>query len=321
MRELYIKDFREGDEITDFFIAKNPQIKTGSNGKYYFDFFAADATGELPAKKWDLDDAETRMIKELSSGAIVKIRASVTDWRGQKQLRVARIRLADEGDADRYEKADLFKTAPEPSEEMYAFLMDKINGFEDEDLKNLCAKLFEENRDRLMYYPAAMTNHHAEYGGLLYHVKRMVMMGERACEVYTNLSRDLLLAGVIIHDIEKMNEILSDENGVSPGYSFEGQMLGHIVQGVKTISRACEELGIDREKSILLEHMVLTHHYEPEFGSPKKPLFPEAEMLHYLDMIDAKMFDMEDALRNVEPGDFGEKVWTLDNRKPYKRTF
>ena len=98
-------------------------------------------------------------------------------------------------------------------------------------------------------------------------------------------------------------------------------MLGHLVMGVEVIGERCKELGIDAEKCLLLQHMSLSHHYEPEFGSPKKPLFPEAEMLHYLDMTDAKMFDMEDALKSVEPGGFSERVYTLDNRKLYKRTF
>ena len=97
-------------------------------------------------------------------------------------------------------------------------------------------------------------------------------------------------------------------------------MLGHLVQGVKYVDRLAEELGIDKEKAIMLEHMILTHHYEPEFGSPKKPLFPEAELLHYLDMMDAKMFDMEAALAATKPGEFSDRVWTLDNRKLYKPT-
>lgn len=169
-----------------------------------------------------------------------------------------------------------------------------------------------------MYYPAATRNHHAEYGGLLYHVKRMLMTGLRVCEVYQNLNRDLVAAGVILHDIEKLNEIQSNEYGISPGYSFEGQLLGHLVQGVKFLDRTCRELGFSEEKTLMLEHMILSHHYEPEFGSPKKPMFPEAEVLHYLDILDARMFDMEDALRGVEPGTFSDRIWTLDNRKVYK---
>ncbi|MBQ6686511.1 MAG: HD domain-containing protein, partial [Firmicutes bacterium] len=145
-------------------------------------------------------------------------------------------------------------------------------------------------------------------------------MGERACLVYQNLKRDWVVTGVIIHDMEKIREIESNELGIASGYSFEGQMLGHLVQGVKYVDRLAEELGIDKEKTIMLEHMILTHHYEPEFGSPKKPLFPEAELLHYLDMMDAKMFDMEAALAATKPGEFSDRVWTLDNRKLYKPT-
>jgi len=149
-------------------------------------------------------------------------------------------------------------------------------------------------------------------------MKRMLMTGECVCRIYTNLNRDLVCAGVIVHDIEKLNEIMAGPDGIATGYSFEGQMLGHIIQGVKTIDRLTLELGFPREKAIMLEHMILAHHYEPEFGSPKKPLFPEAEVLHYLDILDARMFDMEDALVSTEPGTFSERIWALDNRRIYK---
>jgi 3'-5' exoribonuclease len=155
-------------------------------------------------------------------------------------------------------------------------------------------------------------------GGLLYHMERMVMTAERVCEVYGNLNRDLLVAGAILHDMEKLNEIEADTMGIASGYSFEGQLLGHLIQGIKTIDRLAEELKIDKEKAIMLEHMILSHHYEPEFGSPKKPLFPEAEMLHYLDMIDARMYDMQETLEATQPGEFSDKVWTLDNRRLYR---
>ena len=204
---------------------------------------------------------------------------------------------------------------------MYEYILSRINAFEDEQLRELCLSFYEDEKDRLMYWPAAMSNHHAEYAGLLYHVKRMMMMGERACEVYTNLNKDLLLAGVALHDIEKLNELNSDENGVVPDYTLKGKMLGHLVMGVESIGEKCMELGIDDERCLMMQHMALSHHYEPDFGSPKKPLFPAAEMLHYLDMTDAKMFDMEAALANVEPGEFSDKVFTLDNRKLYKKTF
>lgn len=319
MKKYFVTDLTDGLEFDSFFMIKSIYVKTGSTGKNYLDMILADSEGEVVAKKWDLSESETDTFGSDQIGKIVKVRAQVTEWKGQKQLRVTKIRFSVP--EDDIEKSDFFKAAPEDPNEMYGYIKGKIEAFEDEELKELCLSFYEDNREKLMYYPAAMSNHHAEYAGLIYHVKRMMMMGERACEVYTNLSKDLLLAGVLLHDIEKLTEIESDENGVSPGYSFEGQMLGHLVQGVKVIHDKCVEFGISEEKEIMLEHMCLSHHYEPEFGSPKKPLFPEAEMLHYLDITDAKMFDMEESLKGVERGDFGEKVWTLDNRKLYKRTF
>ena len=203
---------------------------------------------------------------------------------------------------------------------MFDFIYQTADNMKDQDLRALCTRLLADNHDKLMYYPAASKNHHAEYGGLLYHVKRMLMTGLAVCDIYPILNRDLVAAGVILHDIEKLNEIQSNEYGVSPGYSFEGQMLGHIIQGIKLLDRITAELNFPREKALMLEHMILSHHYEPEFGSPKKPLFPEAEVLHYLDVLDARMFDMEDALNGVEPGNFSDRIWTLDNRRIYKAT-
>ena len=108
---------------------------------------------------------------------------------------------------------------------------------------------------------------------------------------------------------------------MASGYSFEGQLLGHIVMGVKYVDELAQELGITTEKRVMMEHMILSHHYEPEYGSPKKPLFPEAEVLHYLDILDARMYDMEEALKNTEPGGFSDRIWTLDNRRIYKAEF
>lgn len=316
---IYIKDMIVSQHFDGFYLVKACDIKSGKTGKEYLDMKLGDMSGEIAAKKWDILPGEDAFVRNLEAGTVIKIRADVRDWMGNKQLAIEAIRAVKDG--DEYDKEALFKRAPEDPQDMYDYIVGRINAFEDEDLKKICLALYTENKEKLMYYPAAMSNHHAEYAGLLYHVKRMMMMGERACEVYPILSKDLLLAGVLIHDIEKLTEIKSDANGISSGYSFKGQMLGHIVQGVALLDKKCEELGIPEEKAVMLEHMIVSHHYEPEFGSPKKPLFPEAEMLHYLDMVDAKLFDMEDALLNVEPGEFSDKKWTLDNRKIYQRKF
>lgn len=318
MKDIYISDIKVNQEITSYFIVKKSEVKVGSNRKSYLDLLLADSTGEISGKKWDIADEEMPGLKKIEEGKIIKVRATVNEWNGMKQLKISRIRHT--GAEDNLVMSDYIKAAPEDAESMYSFIYGKADGFKDEDLRRLCIKQLEDNREKLMYYPAAQKNHHAEMAGLLYHIKRMLMMGERACQVYTNLNEELVLAGVILHDMEKINEIDSNELGISTGYSFEGKMLGHLVQGVKTIDRLARELGIPKEKAIMIEHMMLTHHYEPEYGSPKKPLFPEAEMLHYLDMIDAKMFDMQEALDKTEPGEFSDRVWTLDNRTLYKTT-
>ena len=310
---------KETEEFMDFFMLKDVAIKVGSNKKLYLDVTLSDSTGEINGKKWDVVEEETERLNQLKAGDLVKIKATVSEWNGILQLRLSRIRKAQK--EDKLELADYIKAAPEDPAEMYEFILGKARAIGDPELCAIACKYMEENKERLLYYPAAMRNHHAQLGGLLYHIKRMLMMGERACQVYTFLDPDWVICGVILHDMEKLNELESSELGVSSGYSFEGKMLGHLVMGVRQIEKACLALGIGDEKRTMLEHMVLSHHYEPEYGSPIKPIFPEAEMLHYLDMLDAKMFDFEAALSGTEGGQFTEKVRTLDNRMLYKATF
>jgi 3'-5' exoribonuclease len=319
MKQKYVAQLKVEDKITDFYMVKATGVKQDTNGRSYLDIMLMDNSGEITAKKWDLPDEEAASLSELKEGDLVKVKGQITDWKNQKQIRIEKIRKAAESDG--LEISDFVKSAPEDPQEMYDFIHKTVEGFEDAHLRTLALRFLDSEKERLLYYPAASKNHHAEMGGLLYHIKRMLMAGMRACEVYTCLNRDLLLCGVVVHDMEKLNEIESDKNGVSPGYSFEGQLLGHIVQGVREIERMTKEIeGFPREKAIMVEHMILSHHYEPEYGSPKKPLFPEAEMLHYLDIVDARMFDFEEALSKTEPGDFSDRVFTLDNRRIYKHS-
>lgn len=316
MKEQFINTFKKDDKIDDFFMLKAKEAKKDKNGKWYLHAVLGDKTGEIDAKKWNVGESEFPALKELKEKDIVKVKGTVGEFASQLQFSIQTIHRL--GSDETYEMSDFIKTAPEPSEKMYKYIYERTEMFTDDDLKNICQRVLTDNKVRLMYYPAAAKNHHAEYGGLLYHMKRMIMTGERICDVYKNLNKDLVISGVILHDMEKLNEINSDTDGIASGYSFEGQLLGHIIQGIKSIDKLALELNFPMEKRIMLEHMVLAHHYEPEFGSPKKPLFPEAEILHYLDIIDARMFDMEQALEGVEPGEFSERVWTLDNRKLYK---
>ena len=317
MKEKYIADLSPNDDVTEFYLLRESSIRTGSNNKQYLDLLISDRTGELRGKKWDVSDEEAAELATLGNGTIVKIRGLISEWNGAKQIKVQKIRALSEN--DQIDKSDFFKTAPEDTGDMFNFMIQKAESIKDQDLSLLVKKILTDNKEKFLYYPAAAKNHHAEFGGLLYHIKRMLINAEKMCEVYDILNRDLLVTGVILHDMEKLNEMDSSKDGIVSEYTFEGMMLGHLVQGSVAIGRLCDELNVPYEKKIMLEHMMISHHYEPEWGSPRKPLFPEAEILHYLDMIDAKMYDFEDALSGVKPGEFSEKVWTLDNRKIYKR--
>lgn len=316
MKERFIADLMTNEDFIGFFMVKQIAIKTGSNRKDYLDLTLGDRTGEISAKKWDVSDEEYQTLSKYNVGDFIKVKATVTEWNSMKQLRIQKIRMADP--ADPWELSDFIKTAPEPPEEMLAYITEQASSISDMELRELCLLNININREKLIYYPAASKNHHAERSGLLWHIKRMLMSGIALCDVYTDLDRDWVICGVILHDIEKLTEIESDENGISPGYSFEGIMLGHIVQGVKLLDRQMSELDFPEEKKIMVEHMVLAHHYEPEYGSPRRPLFPEAELLHHLDDMDAKMYDMQDALEKTQPGEFSDRIWTLHNRRLYK---
>jgi len=178
-------------------------------------------------------------------------------------------------------------------------------------------KLLDEKEERLLYWPAAKSLHHAIRSGLLFHVVRMLRTAEALCRVYESINPDLLYAGVIIHDLAKIGELSSNTLGMAD-YTKEGKMLGHIIMGVEELARAGKELGVSDEVLLLLKHMVISHHYEAEYGSPKKPMFLEAELLHYIDMVDARIYDYENAVRNISPGEFSDPVWSLDRRSVYK---
>ena len=176
-----------------------------------------------------------------------------------------------------------------------------IDAFANEDIKKLTKAIFEDKTKVLSYFPAAKSNHHALKGGLLYHTYSMLQIGKSLTPLYPFLNADLLYSGIILHD-----------------YTEEGKLLGHIVTEIVEIDQYGQKLGVSEEVLLLLKHMILSHHYEAEYGSPKKPMFPEAELLHHIDIIDARMNTMEKVQNSLEPGAFSEKIWGLDGIQLYR---
>ncbi|BEP29857.1 3'-5' exoribonuclease YhaM family protein [Helicovermis profundi] len=311
-----IIEFEVGDDIQSFFIIKDLNLKTSSNNKKYFDMTLSDKTGQMNSKVWDIKD---EMIDLYKTGAIVKVKGVVTLWQNNKQLKISKIRLKN--DADNVDINELVPSAPIEPSLMYKEIFELTDLMENNDVKKLVQYFLTENKEKLMYYPAAKSNHHSIRAGLLYHILRMLKVGKGLVKVYPNIDSDLLYAGIILHDMEKINEMISDEMGIVSSYSFNGQLLGHLIMGIKKVDEAAKKLNVDEEISSLIQHMILSHHYEPEFGSPKKPLIPEGELLHYIDMIDARMYDMDKALSSVDTGEFTDGVYVLDRRRLYKSKF
>lgn len=308
-----IKDLKTGEKAEGFYLIKSFDIKKTTNGKQYIDLVLVDKTGEINAKIWDY----TPEIEQVSQGmGIVKVRGEVLDWNGSKQFKINKIRAKLPEDSITI--SDLIPSSPVEPSEMMQSVKSYIKKIRDEQIRTLTQNIYQKYINKLMYYPAAKKNHHSYLGGLLYHTLRMLYSGEKLGQVYGFLNMDYVYAGILLHDICKIIEMDADEYGIVSDYNMEGKLLGHIIQGIKEIEIEGQKINIDREKSIVLQHMVLSHHYEPEFGSPKKPMTPEAELLHFLDTIDARMFDFEHALETVNPGEFTEKVWLLDNRNLYK---
>lgn len=308
-----INEIQAGEKIEGFFLVKSIELKTSTNNKKYLDFNLCDNTGEINAKLWEYEEGdETKFI----SSSLVKIRGSISVWNNTLQLKIEKLREAITSDKVNLE--DFVPVAPLKADFMYNEILKYADNMKNVHIKNIVFAILKEKQSKLMHYPAAKKNHHAIKSGLLYHVLTMLNAGEKLCEIYTFLNKDLLYAGIILHDIAKLEEMDANELGIVSEYTVEGQLLGHITQGIKKIELVSEAVGADKETTMLIQHMILSHHYEPEYGSPVKPLFPEAEILHHLDIIDARMYDMKRVTSEMEVGSFSEKVYSLDNRKIYK---
>ena len=302
-------------KVEGFCLVKSVEQKTSTKGDTYLDFTLGDATGEINAKLWRYSATEHG---EYKANDIVKVRGTISQYNGADQLRIERIRTCTEQDNVRLE--DLVRSSGYSSEQMYDELLGLAQGFSDNNLKTLVTAILSDNREALLYWPAAFKLHHALRGGLLMHTLSIVRLCDGVCKVYPFVDRELLLSGAILHDISKIEEFNVNETGIAEGYTIEGNLLGHLAMGAAKIEEYAKRLDIDRRTAVLLEHMVLSHHGEPEFGAAVRPMFIEAEILSEMDLLDSRIYEMREAVANAAPNDFSSRVWALDNRKLFNHT-
>lgn len=293
-----------------FAIIKRCDQKTTSKGSVYLDMKLADKDGEIVAKLWDY---QPLLHGEFELETLVKVRGEISKFAGADQLKINKIRPADS--SDNVDIADFVQTADYTGEFMYNKLMDKVNAFEDEDLKKLVTYMYDKRKEQLLSWPAAYRLHHAVRGGLLMHTLSIVKLCEGVCEVYPFVNKDLLITGAILHDIAKTTEYEVGSTGIASGYTIEGNLIGHLVKGAMLVDEAARELDIPRDKAMLVEHMLISHHGEPDYGAAVRPMFLEAELLSELDLMDARVYQIAHAIENLDKDTFSSKLWALDDRK------
>lgn len=314
LSHIDIKDLKVGSKIEGIYLIKNIFVKvTNSNNKKYLDITLSDKTGNINAKLWELKDDYNNDFKE---NTLVNIKGCVLSWQNSMQIKLEDI--SNIIDYQNVNISDYVQCAPMDPNYMFDEVYKIVSEFKNDDIRNIILEILSMKKDKLMYYPAAKSNHHAIKSGLLYHILSMIKLGDSIAELYPIVNKELLFAGIILHDIEKTEEMESSELGIVTTYTIEGQMLSHLIQGITLVDRVSIKVNASDEIRMLLQHMILSHHYEPEYGSPIKPMIIEAELLHYIDVIDARMYDMKKILENTEKGNFSERIFSLNNRKVYK---
>lgn len=307
---MYLSDIKRDDRLEGYLIVRSAEQRASANGKNYLDMTLADKSGSINAKMWD------GTVQPPLAGSIVKVRATGNEFNGRMQLRVEKIRVAES--RDQVDMSALIPCAPRDPNEMLGEVVRAADHIADPDLRRITCELLDRAGDKLLTFPAAKQMHHAERSGLLHHTTTMLRAANAIMSVYPQLNASLLIAGVIVHDLAKIDEMDADTLGLVSDYSVDGKLIGHIVRGVVNIQLAAEKTKANPGKALLLQHMVLSHHGIPEYGSPLAPKFPEAEVLNTIDTLDARLYEMDEALSRAIPGGFSEKVWGLDNRQLYR---
>jgi len=305
-----ISDLTVGQQFEGFYILKEAQAKTTVAGKPFLSAALSDCSGKVPAMVWDYAGP----IAGADVGKVVKVRGEASEYKGSLQVTVDKIRLA--GADDHYDVTALVPTAPIDVDAVLQEVRDLIASIEDADYRLLASTLLERNLVAFKDIPAAKSVHHAFIHGLLMHTAYMLRTADFLSKLYPEVvNRSLMLAGTLLHDFKKREEFVFSELGLVTEYSVKGQLLGHLVMGAQEIAAVAVELGIPEEKSVLLQHMVLSHHGEPEFGAAVRPMCAEAELLSYIDMIDSRMEICKENFEATPVGAFSERIFALDGKR------
>jgi 3'-5' exoribonuclease len=285
MKDFYICDCTryENKIVTSTFVVVSKQIKPKKTGEPYIALTLGDRTGQLEAKMWDNVE---EVLEAFEQDDFLKIKGLINKYKNRFQLTVHKLRKLGEAEID---FADYLPKTTKSVDELWRTLADFVASFQNPHLKSLLQAFMADPEIAAAYRnaPAAKTLHHAYIGGLLDHVVSLCRSCDLVCKNYPQVNRDLVLAGAFLHDIGKIHELTYNR---SFSYTTKGQLLGHMIIELEMLqAKVAMFPDFPAELKTLLEHLIISHHGQYEFGSPKLPMFPEAVMLHYLDDLDSKM--------------------------------
>src|SRR5215470_16042212 len=285
MKDFFLSDCQrfENKVIISSFVVTGKQVKPKKSGGPYLALTLADRCGQIEAKMWDnVEDA----LDAFEQDDFLKVKGLLNKYRNRFQLTIHKLRRLGDSEVD---FADYLPKTTKNIDELWLTLGEFVSTFKDTYLKTLVRSLMSDPEIALGYRsaPAAKSLHHAYIGGLLDHVVSLFRSCDLMCRNYPQINRDLLLTGAFLHDIGKIHELTYNR---AFSYTTRGQLLGHMVIELEMLQAKLQLLpDFPQELKTLVEHLIISHHGEYEFGSPKLPMFPEALMLHYLDDLDSKM--------------------------------
>lgn len=299
-----------GMSVEGFYMLRSATVRVTNSGKPYLNTVICDCSGAVEGKVWDY----TGMIDSSCEGKIVKIRADVQEFKGANQLNISKIRLSRED--DEYDLNEIVPVAPIDAMKELDYVRDLIASIEDSDYRKVCEYMLDKHILSFSRIPAGKTVHHSFLCGLLMHTGSMLRIADfLSSNIYPDaVDRSLLLAGTLLHDFAKEKEYAVSELGLITDFTVEGVLLGHLVMGAEEIGNVGLELDIPHEKILLIKHMILSHHGEPEHGAAVVPCIAEAELLSYIDLMDSRMEIYAETLENMEPGKFSDRIWSLDKK-------
>ncbi len=304
MKSEFVANLQAEQTVTSYFLIVSKEIRTSQKtGKRYLQLELRDRTGAIDARIFQNIESATESIH---ADDIVKVKGRVDLWQGKKQLVIDQIRAAA---PEEFALSDFLPHTKRDVEELFAELQGFAAGVANSWIRKLLESVLNDASiaERLKRAPAGKSMHHAYIGGLLEHIVSLCGLCRLVAPHYSEIDGDLLVSGAVLHDIGKLDELFYER---SFGYTTEGQLLGHIVIGLRMIEKEIDAIeGFPADLKLLIQHLILSHHGKEEFGSPKLPSFPEALMLHYLDDLDSKLATIRESLEAEK----GETQWTQKN--------